>query len=140
MNSFTRHLALSHPFQIARCADERSLDAHASGFGAMAIIEDDSGTHFEFDVPGFSSDDITIDLQDDHFVVSGELSETETCGAPAYSERRSGTFRRIVRLDSRFDPASADAELRDGVLTLSLARNPEFARRRIGIRNTTSTD
>ena len=132
MHCSTRPSALSNPFQVAH----RRLDARTSGVGAMTIIDGEALTCLEFDVPGFNSDDIAIDLEDGQLVVSGEIKNSETRGTPVYSERRSRTFRRVIRLDSKLDPATADAELSDGVLKLSFARKPDAERRQIEIRNT----
>jgi HSP20 family protein len=130
MHGSTRQSAVSNPFQIARS----NRDPRTLGVGAMTIIDDDALTRLEFDVPGFSSDDIAIELEDGQLVVSGEISRTETKGTAVYSERRSSTFRRVIRLDSKLDPSTAEAELSDGVLKLSFTRKPEAERRRIEIR------
>ena len=134
----TRQLALSHPLQISHRLIDSRLKAGVSDLGALTITEGDSQTHFEFDVPGFGSDDIRIDLENNQLVVSGEIDQTEDSGTSIYTERRSRTFRRVLRLDSKLDPATADAELRDGVLRLSFARRANAERRQIEVRNTSS--
>ena len=137
MHCSTLQSPLSSSFQMPQRAFERGRDAHISDVGAMTIIDGDIRTRLEFDVPGYCSDDITIDVEAGQLVVSGELSISESSGPPAYSERRARKFRRVVRLDNKLDPATADAELKDGVLAISFATKPEAERRKIEIRNTT---
>ncbi len=138
MHCSIHNLALSHPFQFAHRCLESGLDAHISGVGALTITDGDSQAVFEIDVPGFSTDDIKIELENSQLVVSGEIKQTNSGGTPVYSERCSRSFRRVIRLDSKLDPSTADAELNDGVLKLSFARKPDAERRRIEVRSTTS--
>jgi HSP20 family protein len=103
--------------------------------GALTIIDADSHSRFELDVAGFRADELSIDLQDGHLVVSGDRHEADDGDTAIYSERQSLTFRRILRLDNKLDAATAEAELADGILTLTFARKPDAERRRIEIRN-----
>ena len=131
MNCSTRPSLSRHPFQLAH-----RVEHAGSGLGALTITDSDTQTRLEFDVPGFDADDINIDLQDGRLIVSGEVSRSreDEQGQVVYEERSRRSFRRVVRVSSKLDPTSADAELRDGVLTLTLARKPEAERRRIAIR------
>lgn len=138
MHGTSRNLTLAQPFQLTNRFLERTLEAQIFAVGALTITEGDSQTLFEIDVPGFRTDDIKIELEDGRLVVSGEMNQTSSGHTPVYSERPSRTFRRVIRLDSKLDPATADAELNDGVLRLSFSRKPEAERRRIEVRSTTS--
>lgn len=138
MHGASRNLTLAHPFRLTNRVPEHSLEAQMFAVGALTITEGDSQTLFEIDVPGFRTDDIKIELEDGRLVVSGEINPPTSDHTPLYSERCSRTFRRVTRLDSKLDPATADAELNDGVLRLSFTRKPEAERRRIKVRSTTS--
>lgn len=128
MNCSTRQLPRRHR---THC---QSSQAASSGIGALTITDTDSQTHFEFDVPGFDTEHITIDLKDGQLSVTGELPEAEHQDKVVYSERCCRSFARAVRLSDKLDPASADAVLKDGVLTLTFARRPDAERRRIQVR------
>lgn len=140
MNCSTRSHALSNPFQFAQQATRRGSECSASGVGALTITDSDTHTRLDIDVPGFGADDISIDLQDGRLTVSGEATASRDDEHVVYDERCSRSFRRVVRVSNKLDPASADAELRDGVLTLTLARRPEAERRRIEIRGAAGDD
>jgi HSP20 family protein len=51
----------------------------------------------------------------------------------AYQERFFGEFERSVLLDEWVDPNSIEASLRDGVLSLKLAKKPEAQRQPIAV-------
>lgn len=140
MNCSTRHSLTRHPRQRTRHASGCGTDCGAWGVGALTITDSDTHTRLEFDVPGFDTDDISIDLQDGRLVVSGEVTATREDEQVVYDERSRRSFRRVVRVSDKLDPASADAELRDGVLTLTLARKPEAERRRVEIRGGSVSD
>jgi len=131
MHCSTRQSSLSRPFRVSRC----NTATYRGGLGALTIIDADSHSRIELDVAGFSAEELSIDLQDGHLVVSGERHQAGDCDTPIYTERQTRTFRRVLRLDNKFDTATAEAELTDGVLILTFARNPEAERRRIEIRN-----
>ena len=132
MNCSTRQIPRRHRSQC------QSSHASSTGLGALTITDAGSHTHFEFDVPGFDTDHITIDLKDGQLSVAGELPNAEHQDKVVYSERCCRRFTRVVRLSDKLDPASADAVLKDGVLSLTFARRPDAERRRIEVRGATS--
>ena len=134
MNCSTRHMATANPFSLAQQVLERTNHHPGSGQGALSIVEGDTGVTFEFDVPGLANDDITINLEDGRLTVAGSRQTPDEAGNEVYSERRSSSFRRVLRLDRKLDPGTVDAELRDGVLRVTLARRPEAEKRTIAVR------
>lgn len=134
MNCSTRQSAIANPLAVAHRVLERGSRPVQSGPGALSVIESDAGTCFEFDVPGFGADDITIDVENGLLVVAGLQKERRDEGTEVYSERRVGEFRRVIRLDKKLDPTAIEADLKDGVLRLSVSRRPEAERRSISIR------
>jgi HSP20 family protein len=134
MNCSTRQSVVASPFAVAQRVLERGRSAQA-GPGTLSITECDAGTRFEFDVPGFGTDDISIDVENGYLVVVGTQKERTESGTEVYSERCSGDFRRVLRLDKKLDPATVDAQLDDGVLRVGVSRRPEAERRSITIRS-----
>ena len=73
-------------------------------------------------------------------VENGQLSVTLERSAGdeppkyAYNERRFGKVTRTVDLPDTVDPDSVEAELRNGVLHVSIAKRPETQPRRVEIR------
>jgi HSP20 family protein len=135
MNCSTHSATVANPFAVAQRVLERSSRPLQSGPGALSVIESDGGASFEFDVPGFGSDDITIDVENGCLIVAGLKKERPEMGTEVYTERRGGEFRRVLRLDKKLDPSTVDAELKDGVLKVVVSRRPEAERRSITIRS-----
>lgn len=132
MTCSPRQSILTQPFQIAQRLFDQGPNSAA--VGAVTVTENDGETRFEFDVPGFPIEDINIDLRDGHLVVAAERTVEES-DQKVYTERTSSKFRRVIRLGDRLDPTSGDAELKDGVLTLTFARKQEATPQRIEIRS-----
>lgn len=103
---------------------------------ADLVVTDDDVT-VVMDVPGFTSDDLDIDLTDDVLTVRGERSypykTDEESRAFHHVERGFGKFERMLQVPKGLDPEKIAASLADGVLTLRIPK-PEVRRpRRIEI-------
>jgi HSP20 family protein len=92
---------------------------------ADTIVTDDEVT-IVMDVPGFSTDDLNIELVDDVLTIRGERSfpyETgEDDGKRVWQrlERGFGKFERVLRVPKGLDADHIQAEMTDGVLTLKV--------------------
>jgi len=75
------------------------------------------------DLPGLSREDITIDLTDSAMTIEGERKQEyeETDSGYYRSERSYGRFHRRIPLPEGIDIETANAQFRDGVLTVSFA-------------------
>ncbi len=133
MNGATLPAVMSSPFRIADRVFDGRLDVRYVGPGAVSVTETGSATIFEFDVPGFTADSLSIDVEDGRLIVAGRREEAEG-DRKVYSERRMTSFRRILTLDRRLDPSAITADLANGVLKVTVARRPESERRRIDVR------
>ena len=100
----------------------------------MTMWEADDRLWIEFDVPGFAEEDIDITFENGELHISGERKFVEDRTYYA-NERRFGKFRRNLELSKDLDPESIEAELHDGLLTISLAKKPEAQPQKIEIRH-----
>ena len=89
-------------------------------------------------VPGARPEDVDITVLGDTLRISGQLREerTEEGGQARWlvRERRFGAFERMVRLPTAVRSSAADAEFRDGVLTVTLPKAEEARPRSIPVR------
>jgi HSP20 family protein len=132
------------PFRVM--SDLLRWDPFRAGGAAMGRM----GTEFipEFDVreandsyiisadlPGVREDDLDITVTQNMLTVSGCKTTAESKQDEHYyfSERSFGEFRRSFSLPEGADPDSAKAELKDGVLTLTLRKRPEVQPRRVSV-------
>ncbi|MCU9847808.1 Hsp20/alpha crystallin family protein [Defluviimonas sp. WL0024] len=85
------------------------------------------------ELPGVEEKDIDISIDDGMVTVKGEKKESrEEKGETWYfSERQYGSFSRSFRLPADADPAKVSADLKDGVLMLTVERAaPEVTKAR----------
>lgn len=88
----------------------------------MDVAETDTGLEVTAELPGVSEDAVNISIEDRMLVIKGEKkSETEDKKRHVY-ERSYGSFYRSLALPFAVDPDAVSAQIKDGVLTVSLPR------------------
>lgn len=100
------------------------------------VKETKDGYVFKADLPGIDEKDLDISVTGNRLTVSGRREFEEKQEGEQYFaiERRSGTFSRSFTLPDGVDTEHVDADLRDGVLTVHLAKRPEVQPRKISIK------
>lgn len=105
---------------------------------AAEASSDEGAYRLAMELPGVGEDDIHLSVENGMVTVKGEKkTEREEKGDTWYfSERQFGAFSRSFRLPADADEAGVKAELKDGVLTVTLPRRapaaPEAKRVPIG--------
>ncbi|MBL8817143.1 MAG: Hsp20/alpha crystallin family protein [Planctomyces sp.] len=91
----------------------------------------------QFDVPGCVSDDIDVQIADGILSVTVALRKADRGEGITvlHDERPSGTSIRRLRLPKDADVSSIDAELKAGVLTLSLRKVETAVPKKVEIRS-----
>ncbi len=108
----------------------------ASSFGAMTVLESADRWTVEVDVPGALLADIDITLTDGSLVIEGfRKPHTEEGVKEVFNDRAFSKFRRELKVREGIDQSRIEADLRDGVLTLTLFRSAESSPQKINIRN-----
>jgi HSP20 family protein len=110
--------SLYEPFRLAgaRVADWLAPAAEAS--------QDDKAYRIAMELPGVSEDDIHLTVENGLVMLSGEkkTSREEKGETWYFSERQFGSFSRSFRVPEDADEAGVKAEMKDGVLTVTLPR------------------
>ncbi|MEW6271827.1 MAG: Hsp20/alpha crystallin family protein [Thermodesulfobacteriota bacterium] len=116
----------------------RGLDLGPSGgnvFPPINLFADRDGRLVvRAEVPGLRPDAVEITVEPRRLTIAGERLAPE--GAPGSYHRRErsfGRFSRTVQLPADLDPASATAEVRQGVLTVRIDKRAEAKPRRIEV-------
>lgn len=88
------------------------------------LFEDDKRLIVRLEIPGMDKEDLTIDVQGDSFVVTGEkrFERKETAGRYRVLQCAYGHFRRVVPLQTLVLSDAASATYRNGVLRLDLPK------------------
>ena len=91
----------------------------------MDLAETDKEVTVTADLPGMEEKDVELVLQDGLLTLRGEKrSETEDQDRQ-FSERYYGRFERRIPLDVEVQADKAEARFKNGVLTVTLPKNPE---------------
>ena len=98
------------------------------------VVEDESAITLLADLPGVARDQLQVRVDGDSLV----LEATASTAAPenmelVYSEARVPTYRRQFTLSRELDASRIDAQLRDGVLRLTIPKAEEAKPRRIQV-------
>src|SRR5215207_11395890 len=72
------------------------------------------------DVPGLTSDELSIELLDGHLVVRGERKRPDVAEGTGFThrERAFGQFERRIKVPDGIDPDAITASMDNGVLSL----------------------
>ncbi|QDT67529.1 Spore protein SP21 [Planctomycetes bacterium MalM25] len=108
--------------------------APTSWSAPASLWEADEKLHVELDVPGVSAEAVEVTVENGQLSITVERSAGENPPTYAYNERRFGKVTRTLDLPDTVDPETVDAQLRDGVLRVSIAKRPETQPRRIDVR------
>ena len=102
---------------------------------AVDIFETPEALVMVADMPGVAADKVTVDLRDNHLVISGEvaapLGQGETMVDQEYF---TGDFIREFQLGSLINQAKIEAVMKDGVLRLVLAKVEQAKPRKIAVK------
>lgn len=106
-------------------------------FPAVNIWDDERSLVIEADLPGIRIEDVEVNATASELTIKGYRGNGSDAQRNYYSQERViGPFERAIRLPYAIDNENMTASLRDGVLTITLAKQPQAQSRRVEIRNT----
>jgi len=99
------------------------------------LSETDERYRIRLDLPGMSTDDISINFQNNTLTVRGERKSARATDDEDYVrvERAIGTFHRTFTLPDAVDADNIEATYEDGVLTIGVPKTEKSTPRRIEI-------
>ncbi|WP_298864257.1 Hsp20/alpha crystallin family protein [uncultured Gimesia sp.] len=117
----------------------KSLSGLEGAYSPLSVWEEEGKYHVALDVPGMSKEDLALDIQGGHLILTGERT-TEENRDYLHHERRYGKFKRVVQIPDWVDPASVNATLDAGVLTVVLDKKLEKPPRKIEIQDLSKSE
>lgn len=123
---------------------------HLNGFGAMTrtltntttafppvnVWEDENNLYVEAELPGFSMNDVNVEMEGDELTIHATREETIAEGTTVRRrERRYGEFTRTLRLTTPIDTDRVEAALDRGVLTVTLPKAEQARARKIVVKS-----
>ena len=145
----------SNPFGVMRRMHEEMDRVFAESFGsgrdggqvawapAVEISERDNKFIVCAELPGMNPEDVQIEIVEDALVLQGERKMENASGEGKMhrTERRYGSFQRVIPLPEGADPDRAQADYRNGVLEITMPmQQPQQRRRRINIGTGSTTN
>ncbi len=105
----------------------------------LDVVETDDALMVACDLPGVAADDIELDVVNNVLTIRGEkrVPARDEKAEDIKNYRREswyGSFQRTLALPDSVDPDKVSAELRNGVLSIHLAKREERKPKRIGIK------
>jgi HSP20 family protein len=99
------------------------------------IYETDDALVMKAELPGFSKDDISIEMKENTLVIKGERKREDEVKEGSYhrSERVYGAFQRSFLLPTTVDQEKVRAAYKDGVLELRLPKVQAAQPKRIAV-------
>src|SRR3954463_6584573 len=121
--------------EVAAREAERQQENAMSIIPPVDIFEDESGFTLIADLPGVSKDRLGVKVDGDNLLIEGEGSVP----APQqmelrYAEMPALSYRRSFTLSRELDASKIDANLKDGVLKLSIPKAEQAKPRKIEIK------
>lgn len=106
---------------------------------ALQMTETDKAYKLTAELPGIVPEDVEIVFEDGVLRIAGEKKEEREENERGYrlSERSYGAFERAIQLPSAANPDKIEARFKNGVLTISVAKNGEEKRnvRKISVKD-----
>ncbi len=100
------------------------------------VVETPEAYVVKVEMPGMKSEDVNVTLTGDTLTLKGERnSETQKDEDHWHVvERVSGSFVRTFKMPTAIDASGVDAEMKDGVLTVTVRKAPEVSSARIEVK------
>jgi HSP20 family protein len=102
---------------------------------AVDVTENESGITVKADLPGVSRDNLHIRVDGETLTIEGQVNLGAVDGLePVYAEVRTAQYKRSFVLSRDLDTSKIDATMKNGVLTLTVAKLEQAKPRRIPVR------
>ncbi|QYD67067.1 Hsp20/alpha crystallin family protein [Paraburkholderia edwinii] len=132
--SDTTELSKRDPSAVTRAGHEPS-GRRMTITAAVDIYEDSQGVTLWADLPGVTRDKLDVQVHDGNLAIEAEaVVPTPANLRLQHAEVREPRFARTFTLSPDFDTSKIEANLKDGVLKLTIPRRDEARPRRIEVR------
>src|SRR5437899_4649309 len=102
---------------------------------AVNVFEDDHGIAVQAEMPGVSKERLKVQADRNSLLIEGDLVIDMPAGIEAlYADVQATKYRRSFVLSAELETDQIEANLKDGVLTVSIPKRAEFRPRTIEVR------
>ena len=145
MAMMTHNAPFSNALSLRDAMNQLFQDSFVAPFGAPArtmssmpvdVYETDDAFVVKAFMPGLAPDDLTINVEQQTVTIHGEPKAEDLQGMrPLLQERRIGAFTRTFTLPVLVDADKVQAELAQGVLSLTLPKSEALKPRKIQVKS-----
>ena len=100
---------------------------------AVDIYETEEALTLKADLPGVEADGIDTDVRDNLLTVTARVKPVDSKWRPLHQEYSVGHYVRQFRLGQQIDQSRISAQLKDGVLTLTLPKPENSKPKKIAV-------
>src|SRR5437899_11696403 len=102
---------------------------------AVNVFEDDHGIAVQAEMPGVSKERLNVQADRNSLIIEGDVMIDMPAGIEAlYADVQATKYRRSFVLSGELETDQIEANLKDGVLTVSIPKRAEFRPRKIEVR------
>jgi HSP20 family protein len=130
-----RSFAPVFPSLLNEMMEDLRLNNGGSALPAVNISESESGFHIDLSIPGFGKEEITISLDENNLIVTGEKNEEKVDQEKRFTRKEFShqNFKRTFTLPENVNEDAIAAKFENGILKLELPKkeNNQKASRKI---------
>lgn len=112
---------------MSQCVDDRYVAPRVN------VVEREDAVVIEAEVPGVAREQTEIEIRDGVLYLTGRTAPAANGGSFRVQERPGVNYHRTFRLGDGIDTSNIDARLKDGVLTVTLAKSEKIKPRTISV-------
>lgn len=115
-----------------------TIERFGRGFGPRVdLAETESEVTVKAELPGIDPKDVDVQVVGNTLTLRGEKRQESEDKRRDYHyvERQYGTFSRTITLPATVDADKVEAEFRNGVLTVTIAKRPDARPKRITVKS-----
>lgn len=103
---------------------------------AVDVVESEGHYTVQASLPGVKAEDLDITVEDNVLTIQGEVKSDEKLSEGNYHvrERRYGNFSRSLRFPVAVNPEAIEANMDNGVLTVTVPKAEEVKPKRIAVK------
>jgi HSP20 family protein len=111
--------------QLDQMFDDTTPQSVSAGvFPLINLTEDKDNYYVRAELPGVKGSELDIQVTANNLAISGERNIAEEGGSARYHrrEREAGSFSRMIGLPGDINPDKVDANLANGILTVTVSK------------------
>ncbi|NUM53248.1 MAG: Hsp20/alpha crystallin family protein [Candidatus Hydrogenedentes bacterium] len=97
------------------------------------VVDEAERVVIEAELPGVAKADLSLEVKDGELTLVGKRANATREGHYIMRERAFADYRRVFALSNAIDPTRIEAEMKDGLLTVTLHKTDRVKPRKINV-------